>query len=168
MTKDEALRELMGAAESILVDKVLTDYSRNRLAAAFDAARAALAEQPAAPVVLASIKIPTNTMEQEFQTHYRRGYAAGLAAEVEALRQQRDAAFAMSKCECGTDEACANLGKLHAEVEALRKALGNARVVLIGVASHPRCGLLLTGELLIAVQEGIKEATAAMKEQQHG
>jgi hypothetical protein len=31
------------------------------------------------------IRIPTDTMEQEFQTHYRRGYEAG-KAERDALR----------------------------------------------------------------------------------
>lgn len=51
-----------------------------------------------------------------------------LASEVERLTAERDAAFAMSKCECGTDEACANLGRLHAEVEALRKVLTEVRV----------------------------------------
>lgn len=57
-----------------------------------------------------------------------------------ALRAERDAAFTMSKCECGPDEACRNLvaASTHAETaeaevtrltednEALRKALGVA------------------------------------------
>jgi chromosome segregation ATPase len=46
-----------------------------------------------------------------------------LTAERDSLRAERDAAFAMSRCECGTDEACANLAKLRAEVERLRKPL---------------------------------------------
>jgi hypothetical protein len=33
--------------------------------------------QSAQPAHIRSIKIPTDTMEQEFQTHYRRGYEAG-------------------------------------------------------------------------------------------
>ena len=37
------------------------------------------------------------------------------------LERERNAAFAMSKCECGTDEACANLAKLHAELAEARK-----------------------------------------------
>jgi hypothetical protein len=47
--------------------------------AARDALRAALA-QPVQPTVLQSIRIPTDTMEQEFATHERRGYAKGFAA----------------------------------------------------------------------------------------
>lgn len=41
--------------------------------------------------------------------------------EIELLRKERDAAFAMSRCECGPDECCANLRVLHlrAENEAL-------------------------------------------------
>ncbi len=43
--------------------------------------------------------------------------------EVERLTAERDAAFAMSRCECATDEACANLAQLRAEVAGLREAL---------------------------------------------
>lgn len=39
---------------------------------------------PAAPQCdpITKIKIPTETMEQEFQTHYRRGYEAGYQAAL--------------------------------------------------------------------------------------
>lgn len=45
-----------------------------------------------------------------------------LKAENAALRAERDAAFAMSRCECGADEACANLARLRAEKDEMRKA----------------------------------------------
>lgn len=41
-------------------------------------------------------------------------------AEIERLTKERDAAFAMSRCECGTDEACANLVAKDKEIERLR------------------------------------------------
>ncbi len=41
-------------------------------------------------------------------------------AEIARLTAERDAAFAMSRCECATDEACAELAKLRAEVAGLR------------------------------------------------
>jgi hypothetical protein len=55
----------------------LTEYRK-----AIAAAKAALAQpvQPEQEAVLQSIKIPTDTMEQEFATHERRGYAKGFAA----------------------------------------------------------------------------------------
>ncbi len=70
--KDEALRELMGAAESILVDKVLSDYSRNRLAAAVDAAQAALAEQPAVLHMGKPVKVAVRGTNQQLPVvgHY--------------------------------------------------------------------------------------------------
>lgn len=45
-----------------------------------------------------------------------------IKAENANLRAERDAAFAMSKCECGADEACANLARLRADMAELRKA----------------------------------------------
>lgn len=45
-----------------------------------------------------------------------------LKAENATLRAERDAAFAMSKCECGADEACANLARLRADMAEIRKA----------------------------------------------
>ena len=46
-----------------------------------------------------------------------------LESENERLTRERDAAFRMSRCECGPDECCANLVKLHEEIARLRKAL---------------------------------------------
>jgi hypothetical protein len=40
------------------------------------------------------------------------------AEELAAAQAERDAAFEMSRCECGTDEACANLARLHKERDA--------------------------------------------------
>lgn len=41
-------------------------------------------------------------------------------AEIDGLTKERDAAFAMSRCECGTDEACANLVAKDGEIERLQ------------------------------------------------
>lgn len=46
--------------------------------------------------------------------------------DYERLRAERDAAFKMTKCECGPDEACANLVKAWAERDA--KAMFAARL----------------------------------------
>jgi len=40
------------------------------------------------------------------------------AEELAKVKAERDAAFEMSRCECGTDEACANLARLHRERDA--------------------------------------------------
>lgn len=40
------------------------------------------------------------------------------------LTAERDAAFAASRCQCATDEACRELAKLHAEVAKLRDTCG--------------------------------------------
>lgn len=40
--------------------------------------------------------------------------------EVARLTKERDATFAMSRCECSADEACANIAKLQAELAALK------------------------------------------------
>lgn len=51
-------------------------------------------------------------------------------ARVAELEAQRDAAFAMSKCECGPDEACQNLAKSSARITALEADLGEAERAL--------------------------------------
>jgi len=56
-----------------------------------------------------------------------------LRREVERLTQERDAAFAMSKCECSADEACANLAAARREVEALRADAERYRWLRAGV-----------------------------------
>lgn len=48
------------------------------------------------------------------------------ADAITQLRAERDAAFKMSKCECGPDECCANLAKLHNDLAAARKLLADA------------------------------------------
>src|SRR5690606_34586964 len=47
---------------------------------------------------------------------------APLQAEIEALRAERDAAFRMSRCECASDECCANLVKHQQRAERLAEA----------------------------------------------
>ena len=46
-----------------------------------------------------------------------------LKAENARLTRERDEAFRMSRCECGPDECCANLVKLHEENARLAAAL---------------------------------------------
>lgn len=46
--------------------------------------------------------------------------AQSMKGDITALTAQLDAAFAMSRCECGAEEACRNLARL-------RDALGKAR-----------------------------------------
>lgn len=47
-----------------------------------------------------------------------------LAAEVRKLREERDAAFAMSRCECETNECCANLMRYRDALEAVADLAG--------------------------------------------
>ena len=49
-----------------------------------------------------------------------------LRSEVERLREERNAAFLMSRCECGINECCENLVSLHRRIAALEKALTEA------------------------------------------
>lgn len=46
-----------------------------------------------------------------------------LMARADAAEKERDAAFAMSKCECGPDEACRNLAEQHVQIAALKAEL---------------------------------------------
>ena len=48
----------------------------------------------------------------------------------ERVCAERDAAFKMSRCECGADEACANLAKLHSERDALRGEVADLKTKL--------------------------------------
>lgn len=43
-------------------------------------------------------------------------------ARIAELEAERNAAFAMSKCECGADEACANLARMQARIAELEAA----------------------------------------------
>ncbi len=54
-----------------------------------------------------------------------------------AIQDQRDAAFKMSKCECGPDECCANLVRMGADLAAARAALAEARVWLYDHTPDP-------------------------------
>lgn len=57
-----------------------------------------------------------------YMEHHRE-HTGCLRKEVEKLTAERDAAFAMSKCECESNEACANLVNLHEREENLINAL---------------------------------------------
>ena len=46
-----------------------------------------------------------------------------LRQDLAAARAERDAAFKMSKCECGADECCANLVRLHDDLAAARDTI---------------------------------------------
>lgn len=49
------------------------------------------------------------------------------AERISELEKQRDAAFAMTRCECGAEEACWNLVKAADQVRVLREALEVAK-----------------------------------------
>lgn len=53
-----------------------------------------------------------------------------LMEENERLKAERDAAFAMSKCECGADEACRNLATAVARAQAAKQKLADAAKLL--------------------------------------
>ena len=60
----------------------------------------------------------------DLKEYFIEAYNAGL----QDMKQQRDVAFAMSKCECEGNECCRNLVKLHdriAELEAIEAAARN-------------------------------------------
>lgn len=51
------------------------------------------------------------------------GGDAEVRRELDDMRRQRDEAFQLSKCQCGTDEACRNLYQKQATIARLTKAL---------------------------------------------
>lgn len=74
---------------------------------------------------------------------YNTDVLVSAADEIERLRAERDAAFAMSRCECDTDEACTNLiahlrRAEHAEEErdALRARIEAAPVTRLSEDVH--------------------------------
>jgi hypothetical protein len=67
----------------------------------------------------------TNDELDALVARLQRGYPPDVdpfevADAITALRAERDAAFKISRCECGADECCANLVKLHNELAAAR------------------------------------------------
>jgi hypothetical protein len=48
-------------------------------------------------------------------------FARHLERELAAMTAERDVAFKMSRCECGTEECCANLVRIQKECAELRK-----------------------------------------------
>ena len=60
--------------------------------------------------------------------------AANVAQATEALRAERDAAFRMSRCECASDECCANLVKHQQRAERLAEALRDAATSMQTIA----------------------------------
>lgn len=77
------------------------------------------------------------------QVTYKMGFDAGkdfseerLKEAIEQIRQlkeQRNEAFKMSRCECGEDECCANLVKHRDRTQALE----NAMLAIMAVVSLP-------------------------------
>ena len=57
-------------------------------------------------------------------------------AIIDRLTRERDAAFAMSHCECSSEEACANLERLSRERDEARKRVGQLEAARIGYASE--------------------------------
>ena len=63
------------------------------------------------PEHIRSIKIPTDTMEQEFQNHYRRGYEAGKnAAQVVPVDGKHPSHTTRSSDASSFDEVCIGCG----------------------------------------------------------
>ena len=102
-----------------------------------------------------------------------------VAEEIERLTKERDAAFELSRCECESNEACANLvakdneiERLTAENAALRKDA--ERIDLLEKMANSIGGLLLhdgseTGRLGLGLRPGnvqrtLREAIDAVKE----
>jgi len=76
-----------------------------------DMSRVAWAAWQAGLAAQVKVSIPTNTMEQEYATHYRRGYAAGLAARGEPVawirRMYQVLGPNVPKCISETCDGCA-------------------------------------------------------------
>ena len=58
--------------------------------------------------------------KENFVSNWNR--RACVSSATEALRAERDAAFRMSRCECASDECCANLVKHQQRAERLAEA----------------------------------------------
>lgn len=92
-----------------------------------------------------------------------------LTAEVRELREERNAAVNLSRCECGPEELCENLMRLHREIEKLREDLtwavrrglprirrDNPRSLVVGPSEGPLRWIEFDGtneSLLCAVRE---------------
>lgn len=57
-------------------------------------------------------------------------FARQLERELAEALKERDAAFAMFKCECGTDEACRNLAALHSNLASVKARLDTSDAML--------------------------------------
>lgn len=57
-------------------------------------------------------------------------FARQLERELQEAIKERDAAFAMFKCECGTDEACRNLAALHSNLASVKARLDTSDAML--------------------------------------
>lgn len=88
--------------------------------------------------------------------------------EISRLTAERDAAFAMSQCQCGTGEACANLVALAAERDALREDAQRWRWVirletegpgLFVIGDDGKRGRLLFGEAAIAAVDAARKGS---------
>jgi len=94
-----------------------------------------------------------------------------LQAENDGLTKERDAAFAMSRCECGTDEACANLvakdgeiERLRAENAALRRQLeGNGTTLYAVIADIRQKSGVGVKPMLLELADAIADRIAAAR-----
>lgn len=87
MTPDEVKRLADAYADECAAPTDSDPGCRYRLRRQIHSAIDALAAQ-AVPAAVTRISIPTETMEQEFQWHYSRGYKAGVAASTPAAPAQ--------------------------------------------------------------------------------
>lgn len=88
MTPDEVKRLADAYADECAAPTDSDPGCRYRLRRQIHSAIDALAAQTAVPAAVTRINIPTETMEQEFQGHYSRGYKAGVAASTPVVPAQ--------------------------------------------------------------------------------
>jgi hypothetical protein len=136
---EAAAREMRAARSTIESTFAELAEKRERMVSILDLLAREIEAKDALYSELARVKA-------EREENLAAGQAAANRAEraesaLSTLRAERDAAFAMSRCECGGDEVCRNLSAMHAdrtalraEVEGLRKA---AKAVRPYIATQP-------------------------------
>lgn len=68
-------------------------------------------------------------VEMELSATGREDLAEWCNDEVARLTKERDAAFAMSRCECSSDEACRNISKLREALDTIARVSNDPAIV---------------------------------------
>jgi|688.fasta_scaffold03608_30 hypothetical protein len=77
-------------------------------------------------------------VEMELGATGRDDLAEWCSDEVARLTKERDAAFAMSRCECSSDEACRNISKLREALDTVSRVSNDPAIV--ACAKHALLG----------------------------